>query len=91
VDTLAYLVLKSVVVVRPDTKISDEFTVVAETVSVSTAVDSNVPYTVAPIPVVSNFLTLSWYSSTEPSSLKIAESSPEFAWIRTSPLEVSLI
>ena len=59
VETLAYFVLKSVVVVRPVTTTSSEFTLVAETEPVSTAVEFKVPYTVAPVPSVSNFFTLS--------------------------------
>ena len=59
VETLAYFVLKSVVVVRPVTTTSSASKLSASTLVASTVVASNSPCTVAPIPVVSNFLELS--------------------------------
>ena len=50
-----------------------------------------VPVTVAPVLVVSSFLLLSWYSSTEPSLFAIMLCSPYLPCILTSPVESPII
>ena len=44
----------------------------------------------APVELVSNFLTLSWYNSTAPSSIKLADTSVAAALVTWTWFEVSL-
>ena len=52
---------------------------------------TTVPVTLIPVDVVSSFLVLSWYKSTEPSLLATILSSFDLPLMRTSPPESWII